>query len=188
MNMKTICRWLVMTEFELFLNLLGFFVFTILLCIKLDSSGINIHNQSFNLIDFEHTQLTWSKVFLPLFLVDILQLNFCTIVFIRQLHENLKRDALLHFIISCLFLLSRIAFKILLFIFVTKTIEINAKLIMSPKFNYYLLNSDGGSSGLSSLNQINLAFKFSYVASPLFFHLNLLLFRSCSLKKYQAYH
>jgi ribonuclease P/MRP protein subunit RPP20 len=181
MNMKTICRWLVMTEFELFLNLLGFFVFTVLLCIKLDTGGNNL---AFNLIDFEHTQLTWFKVFLPLFLVDILQLNFCTIVFIRQLHENLKRDALLHFIISCLFLLSRIAFKILLFIFITKTIEINAKLIMSPKFSHF---NFGGGSGGSNLNQFNLAFKFSFVASPLFFHLNLLLFRSCSLKKYQAY-
>jgi ribonuclease P/MRP protein subunit RPP20 len=177
MNMKTICRWLVMTEFELFLNLIGFFVFTILLCIKLDS------NQAFNLIDFEHTQLTWFKVFLPLFLVDILQLNFCTIVFIRQLNENLKRDALLRFIISCLFLLSRVSFKILLFIFVTKTIEMNAKLIMSPKFSYYLMKSGDG----SNLN-LNLAFKFSYVSTPLFFHLNLLLFRSCNLKKYQAYY
>ena len=169
-----------MTEFEICLNLIGFLVFTILLCIKMDS-GTSLAN----LVDDENTSLTWFKVFLPLFFIDILQANFCTIVFMRQLNENIRRDALLHFIISCLFLVSRIAFKILLFLFITKTIDLNAKLLKTwPPANQRYANFLAN----IPMNQIVTAFKFSYVVAPLFLHLNLFLFRSCSLKKYQVFH
>ncbi len=178
MNIKSVCRWILMTEFELFFNLVGLLVFTILLCIKLDS--INY------LVDDQHTHLTWFKVFSPLFFIDILQLNFCTIVFIRQLNENLKRDALLHFIVSCLLLLCRISFKIGLYLFVIKTIELNAKVFSTG--DKMLTTSTDNVNMPTATNQIILPFKFSYVSTPFYFHLVVLLFRSCSLKKYQAYY
>ncbi|RNA20706.1 transmembrane protein -like [Brachionus plicatilis] len=57
-----------MTEFEIFLHLCSISAFTVLLCLKLDS----IYD------------LDWFNVFLPLFVVDLLQANFCFILLIRQ--------------------------------------------------------------------------------------------------------
>jgi hypothetical protein len=134
-----------MTEFELFLNLVGLILFSILLCIKIDS----------NLSDQE---VSWLQVFVPLFLVDLFQFNFCTILFIRQLKESRQRkEALIRFTLSTLFLLARLSFKVSL---------------------YFLIEKSQGKQRLQ--------FKFQYSAVPIFFHMSLLFLKSCSLKKYQT--
>ena len=141
MNIKSLTRWLVMTEFEMLLNVVGILIFSILISIKLDFND----------------NITWKEVFAPLFIADGLQAYFCVIVFIRQLSESETKDAVFRYIISFLLLASRVSFKLLTFFVVT------------------------GPNG----NEKN--FKFQYVAIPLFFHLSLLMLRSCRLKKYQVF-
>ncbi len=174
MNIKTLCRWLVMTEFEMFLNILSFIIFSILLCIRVDSYD--------RLEDSNANMLKWFHVFLPLFIVDLLQANFISIVFIRQMKENQAKDGILRLLISIMFLLSRFSFKLSLYFLIQRSsferVYFNNnhsqnldELINSNSFTYLIL----------------MPYKFQYVATPLFIHLSLLLFRSCGLKKYQTY-
>ncbi|CAF0969809.1 unnamed protein product [Brachionus calyciflorus] len=137
-RLKSVCRWLVMTEFEIFLNFIAILIFTILLVIKLD-----MNNES----------LTWFKVFLPLFIVDLLQANFCSILFIRQLMANQKKHGILRLVVSSLLLLSRFMFKL---------------------STFQIVNSSNGE-----------AFKFQLAIIPVYFHLVILMFKTCGLKKHQ---
>ena len=180
MNIKTLCRWLVMTEFEMFLNMLGFFIFSILLCIRVDSYD--------RLDDNSANMLKWFHVFLPLFIVDLLQANFISIVFIRQLKENQAKDGILRLLISIMFLLSRFSFKLSLYFLIKRSSF--ERVYFSNNSN---LDINHGNRNLDEMINFNytfrilLPYKFQYVATPLFVHLSLLLFRSCGLKKYQTY-
>lgn len=145
MNIKSLTRWLVLTEFEMLMNMLGLFCFSILFCMKLD-------------YQFEST-ITWRQMFLPLWLVDGLSLYFCVIVFMRQIGEFQTKSAALRLFISVFFLSTRFV----------------AKLIV-----YFILSSS------AHVNE-NKRIKFQYASVPIFFHLILLMFRSCRLHKYQVF-
>ena len=137
-KIKSVCRWLVMTEFELFMNFIGIVLFTILLSIKMDSVN---------------SDLDWFKVFLPLFVVDLLQANFCSILFIRQMLSSQKKMAICRLVMSGFLLFARFMFKFLIYQLVSKS--------------SYL-------------------FKFQLAAIPIYFHLVILMFKTCGLKKHQV--
>ncbi len=104
MNIKTVTRWLVMSEFEMFLNVLGLFITTILLCLKLDKFD---------------SSTSWELVFMPVFVADGLQTYFCIIVFIREFFEYGKfRDleAVVRLINSGIFLVTRFLFKLFVYL------------------------------------------------------------------------
>lgn len=145
MNVKSLTRWLVLTEFEMLMSMIGLFVFSILLCLKLD-------------YQFE-SAITWHQMFIPLWLVDGLSLYFCIIVFLRQVGELQTKAAALRLFISVFFLSTRFVAKLMI---------------------YFILSS---STHLNESKRI----KFQYASVPIFFHLILLLFRSCRLHKYQVF-
>ena len=138
MNIKSVTKWLVMTEFEMLINVIGMFVFTILICLKCDLGH----------------ELSWLNVFAPLFCSDGLQAYFIMIVFLRQFYEVHAKPAVLRLVVASLLLASRFLFKFLIFISL-------------------------------SMQSDNAELKFQFAAFPLFFHLILLMFRSCRLKKHQ---
>ena len=129
-----------MTEFEMIINILGMLVFSILLCIKVDLSPTAA------------TNLTWTNVFTPLFVVDGLQAYFLFIVFIRLVRDKELKAAIVRLILTGVMLSLRFTFKLLLHHSV---------------------------SGLTII-------KFTYISLPIFFILVILLFKSCTLKKYDA--
>lgn len=100
MNMKSVTRWLVMTEFEMLLNIVGLFATTILVCLKLDYAYA----------------VSWKLVIMPMFVGDALQAYFCIIVFIRQFFQYQAKPAVLRLIISSLFVAIRFSFKIYVYL------------------------------------------------------------------------
>ena len=107
MNIKSLTRWLVMTEFEMLLNIIGFFIFTVLLCLRLDF----------------FYQLSWKQILMPLFVADACQCYFCIIAFIRHFFEFQAKPAVLRFIISSLFLAARFLFKFFVYLLLTSNSE-----------------------------------------------------------------
>ena len=140
MNVKTLARWLVMTEFEMLMNAVGLLLSTVLLAIKLDLG--------------ESIAISWFHVFLPAFIADALQAYFCLIVFIRQLNEYKQKTAIFRFLTSTYLLVNRFFVKLLVFLLLNKSAN----------------------------------FKFQYVGFALLSHLVIMLFRSCSLKKFNAFY
>lgn len=96
-----IVRWLGITVFEIWINLIALVVFTILLALKFDSNT-----------EFMHS--SWWIIFSPLFASDALNAYFCVIVFIRMQLENSLKVALLRASWSGTFLLMTFLFKFLL--------------------------------------------------------------------------
>lgn len=121
MNLKTLRTWLLMHEFEMFINLIGTLVFSVLLCIKYD---FNTDNANFK----------WIYVFIPLFLIDSLQVYFNLIVFLRLYKEYELKRALIRFIFTLSILLLKFLFKILLYLSVNGDISIKFGYITLPIF------------------------------------------------------
>lgn len=147
MNLKSLTRWLVMTEFEMLINIIGIFIFTILLCVKYDSDSL----------------ITWRQLFIPLWLVDGLSIYFCIIVFLRQLGEFQAKSAAFRLFFSFFFLATRFVAKLMVYFILSTNSE-----------NIY--------------NDENRKLKFQHASIPMFFHLGMLMFRSCRLHKYQVFY
>jgi ribonuclease P/MRP protein subunit RPP20 len=116
MNTKSITRWLVMTEFEMLINLIGLFCTTIFISLKLD-------------FDFE---FNWFQVMLPMFLADCLQAYFCLIVFLRQFYEFQAKSAVFRLIIASMFLTFRFLFKLFIYLMIDEVL--NEKKIFKFQF------------------------------------------------------
>jgi hypothetical protein len=116
MNLKTLRSWLMMHEFEMLINLIGIFIFTILLCIKYDLDLVL------------NSQFRWIYVFTPLFFIDALQAYFNFIVFIRLYKEYELKTAIIRFIFTMFILLLKFLFKILVYFTIMGEI--------TPKFAY----------------------------------------------------
>lgn len=86
-------RWLGLTVFEIWINLMSILTFTILLAFQFEN---------------------WWIIFFPLFAGDALNAYFCIIVFIRMQLESPLKVALLRIIWSTIFLLMTFLFKFLL--------------------------------------------------------------------------
>lgn len=142
LSLKTVCKWLSMTEFEVLLNLLGMLTFTLLLALKLD---------------YFYQQITWFYVFLPLFLADLFQANFISIVFIRQVLDNQTKNGVFRLVTSAILLGARFIFKCSIF-YILKNMTSNA---YSPP-----------------------TLRLQFLGIPIFFHLGFIMLRSCGLKKY----
>lgn len=143
LSLKTVCKWLAMTEFEILLNLLGMLVFTLMLALKLDNFA---------------QQLDWFYVFMPLFLADLFQANFITIVFIRQVLDNQTKSGI--------------------FRLVTSGILLGARFIFKWSILLVLSNMSSTSSPPPA------SFRLQFAGIPIFVHLGSLILRSCGLKKY----
>lgn len=98
---EELVRWLGLTVFEIWINLISFLLFTILLAVKYDPT-IDIYS------------INWWMIFLPLFAGDALNAYFCIIIFIRMLLENTLKFSLLRVLWSGTFLLMTFLFKFLL--------------------------------------------------------------------------
>lgn len=100
-TIEELVRWLGLTVFEIWINLISFLIFTILLALKYDPT-IDIHS------------INWWMIFFPLFAGDALNAYFCIIIFIRMLLETTLKFSLLRVLWSGTFLLMMFLFKFLL--------------------------------------------------------------------------
>ena len=97
-TLKELVRWLGVTVFEIWMNLVAVFVFSIVAILKYES----ILNTS------------WWNIFIPLFISDGLNAYFCIIVFIRMHKEQDYRVAGLRLLSSVICLVCISIFKKLL--------------------------------------------------------------------------
>lgn len=100
-TISEIVRWLGLTVFEIWINLVAITIFTVLLALKFDPAT-SLYSSS------------WWVIFSPLFASDALNAYFCVIVFIRMQLENSLKVALLRASWSATFLLMTFLFKFLL--------------------------------------------------------------------------
>ncbi|XP_044760016.1 transmembrane protein 203-like isoform X2 [Coccinella septempunctata] len=98
---KEVVRWLGLTVFEIWVNLIAFLLFTILLALKYNP-------------DVELYSHNWWLIFSPLFVGDAVNTYFCIILFIRMLLELSVRYSMLRLTWSATFLLTTFLFKYLL--------------------------------------------------------------------------
>lgn len=98
---KEIVRWLGLTVFEIWVNLIAFLLFTILLALNYNP-------------DLELYNHNWWLIFSPLFVGDALNTYFCIILFIRMILELSVRYSMLRLTWSATFLLTTFLFKYLL--------------------------------------------------------------------------
>lgn len=98
---EELVRWLGLTVFEIWINLISLLLFTILLAVKYDPT-VDVYS------------INWWMIFLPLFAGDALNAYFCIIIFIRMLLENTLKFSLLRVLWSGTFLLMTFLFKFLL--------------------------------------------------------------------------
>lgn len=94
-------KWLGLTVFEIWVNLICILIFTIMLVFKYDS-------------EVEPYTNDWWMIFFPLFTGDALNAYFCIIVFIRMFMETTFRFCALRLIWSTTFLILIFVFKFLL--------------------------------------------------------------------------
>lgn len=101
-TLQELVRWLGLSEFEIFTNLVSLWLFTIALALKI--SGY-----------FVDTNIDWYTIFLPLFCSDIFNGYFCVIVGIRMyMTLDNKRKALQRVMWSAKYILLTGVFKYLL--------------------------------------------------------------------------
>lgn len=99
-KMIEISRWLGITPFEILINLISFFTFSIFLTLTLDGFTefftISAHNgtnhELYHGDGFQSTKpvYDWFRLFLVLFCADILNAYFCFIVILRLYLQNLQ--------------------------------------------------------------------------------------------------
>ncbi|XP_049817093.1 transmembrane protein 203 isoform X2 [Aethina tumida] len=99
--LEELVRWLGLTVFEIWINLISLLIFTLLLAFKFDPT-------------IEMANNDWWLIFSPLFAGDALNTYFCIIIFIRSLLEATVKCSLLKMAWSGTFLLMTFLFKFLL--------------------------------------------------------------------------
>ena len=96
-TLQEIVKWLGMTVFEIWLNIVTLIIFSVLAILKGQDA-----------ISF-----SWWKVFIPLFLCDGLCAYFCIIVFVRTYKARDLRGAGVRLLSSVVFLVCLFVFKLL---------------------------------------------------------------------------
>lgn len=100
-KLSELVRWFGLTEFEIFINLCGFLIFSITLSFKLNS--------------FNESEINWFAIFSPLFCMDLCNGYFCVIVGIRMYaFSDNKKKSLHRFMWSTYSLVLIAIFKYLL--------------------------------------------------------------------------
>ena len=97
-TLKELIKWLGMTVFEIWVNVVTFGIFTLLAVLHYDNV----------------LQTSWWMVFIPLFACDGFNAYFCAIVFIRMYKEGKYKAAALRLLNSVITLVLMFVFKILL--------------------------------------------------------------------------
>lgn len=100
-TLDELVRWLGLTIFEIWINLISFLIFSIMLALKYNPATEMYSNN-------------WWMIFFPLFAGDALNSYFCIIIFIRMLLETSLKAALLRISWSVTFLFMTFLFKFLL--------------------------------------------------------------------------
>lgn len=100
-TIEEMVKWLGLTVFEIWINLLSLLAFTIMLAIKFDPA-IDIYSND------------WWVIFSPLFTGDGLNAYFCIIVFIRMFMETTFKFCIMKLCWSVTFLTLIFVFKFLL--------------------------------------------------------------------------
>lgn len=99
-TLHELVRWLGLTIFEIWINLLSITVFTVILVLKYDPTS--------------ESSINWWMIFFPLFTGDALNTYFCAIIFIRMLLQTSLKTALLRTSWSVTFLFMTFLFKFFL--------------------------------------------------------------------------
>lgn len=99
-KMIEISRWLGITPFEILINLVSFFIFSIFLTLTLDGNldFFVIHHQHNNVTEhdvyrsdgYPKPQIDWFRLFSILFCADIMNAYFCFIVILRMYLQNMS--------------------------------------------------------------------------------------------------
>lgn len=118
-TLKEIVKWLGITSFEIWMQVLSVAVFSVLSVLK------------YELI----LDLTWWEAFTPLFICDGLCAYFCIIVFIR-IYKDFRnlRPAVVRLLSSLLYVTLLFVFKILLSQKLSRTKIISNSEVMAPLF------------------------------------------------------
>ena len=117
-TLRELTRWLRLTIVELFLMTVAFFLFSIILALKLDGQ----------------ITLSWWEVFAPLFACDILVAYFDIIVFIRLYLANEDEVAFKRIIVNGAVILLLFVYKILLCQKLTGGNDLRYPVIHTPLF------------------------------------------------------
>lgn len=114
-------RWLGLTVFEIWINLISILLFTILLAIKYDPN-IEVYDNN------------WWMIFFPLFAGDALNTYFCVIIFIRMLLEMTLKFSFMRISWSAIFLLMTFLFKFLLCKRLLGQVKLDYSEVFAPLF------------------------------------------------------
>uniref|UniRef100_A0A6B2EBZ5 Putative membrane protein n=1 Tax=Phlebotomus kandelakii TaxID=1109342 RepID=A0A6B2EBZ5_9DIPT len=122
-KLSELVKWLGLTEFEIFTNLLALLVFTILLSLRVSSY-----------LSAEY--LDWFVIFSPLFCGDACNAYFCLIVCIRMYLESdqIKRRAFHRLLWSTNYIVLTAVFKYLLCLKLSGQIGLEFSEVFSPIF------------------------------------------------------
>lgn len=115
-------RWLGLSEFELFTNLVALFIFTVILALRIDGQ-------------LTEATLDWFGVMSPLFCGDVCNAYFCVIVGIRMYFNNdNKRKSLHRLLWSTQFLVLSSVFKYLLCVKLSGAQNLDYSEVFAPIF------------------------------------------------------
>lgn len=117
-TLKELVRWLHMTAFELWLQVMSVLMFSILAVLKYE--GV--------------LTVSWWIIFVPLFTCDGLNAYFCIIVLIRQYMEMDLKTASVRFLTSALYLILLFLFKLLLCQRLSGQKDISSSEVVGPLF------------------------------------------------------
>lgn len=121
-ELQELVQWLGLDEFEIFTNLIGLFIFSIILAVRLAG-------------DIAEESMDWFTVFSPLFCVDVCNSYFSIIVGIRMYLDNdNKRKALQRLLWSVKFLVLTGVFKYLLCLKLSGAQNLDYSEVFAPIF------------------------------------------------------
>lgn len=120
-TLDEIVRWLGLTIFEIWINLVSLLIFTIIFALQYDPQ-IEVYSNN------------WWMIFFPLFAGDAFNAYFCVIVFIRMQLEVPLKLALLRICWSGTFLSMTFTFKLLLYKKLLAQITLDYSEVFAPMY------------------------------------------------------
>lgn len=122
-KMIEISRWLGITPFEILINLVSFFIFSIFLTLTIDGSidffiiqqpQSNVTEHEVYRSDGKQPSIDWFKLFSVLFCADIMNAYFCFIVILRMYLQNMQSTHKLFWTLNFILLTSLFKYLIAL--------------------------------------------------------------------------
>ncbi|XP_039256667.1 transmembrane protein 203-like [Styela clava] len=117
---KDVIKWLGFSSFEIFIQLSCLLVCTILIMCKVELESF--------------ADISWWRIFIPMFAADGMTLYFSTIVFIRTFHKGNHKEAFRRVLWVSLLLVLLFLFKMLLCQLLEGAKKTSAAGVMSPLF------------------------------------------------------